>query len=246
MKLRFAWIIVGAGIVGGTSTAQADHHRYVGHHPISAKPGDGFCYIEFPHVHTYAPAKAKVLYRPSAEGYYFVGDPIAFGYDGDKHQYHGAHPIQVDNVVLGVETHEPQVEWCYLKGPHFHSHPAGEAGFEVKGDVYWYVGKYPPEFRANQKAYAQINAVYRPIVYTRPVIEVAPPEGYVDVFVVDVHAAPVVSTGAHLDIHVPVPTLEVSVGAVPVHHHHRHYKHKKYKKHRKYKSRKRVYRRWRD
>ena len=47
---------------------------------------------------------------------YFVGDPVAYKYDGPKHSYKGPHPIHVEAVVGG----DPDVEYCYIEGPHFH------------------------------------------------------------------------------------------------------------------------------
>ena len=48
---------------------------------------------------------------------YFVGDPVAYGWDGEKHAYYGHHPIPVDALVDG----DPDTEWCYIDGPHYHA-----------------------------------------------------------------------------------------------------------------------------
>ncbi|MCU0663664.1 MAG: hypothetical protein MUC50_15215 [Myxococcota bacterium] len=173
------------GVLGVySSSAQAGQHQYAGPHPIAHKHGGGYCYIEFPHIHTYAPDKAKVMYRQGADGYFFVGDPVAHGYDGERHAYHGAHPIYVETAVVGMTVEPPHPVWCYIKGPHFHAvAPPTSATFEVKGDVNWYIGTYPPEFEAARPVAVQINAVYEPIRYERPVVIVQPPVAYVDVFV---------------------------------------------------------------
>ncbi|HET6610642.1 MAG TPA: hypothetical protein VFG83_01580 [Kofleriaceae bacterium] len=245
-------ILVTVTMVG---QARADQYRYIGVHPIPAR-GKGkvhLCHIRAPHVHAYAPVHADVLYRDYDGWAYFVGDPVAYGYDGDTHVYVGAHPIEVDaDVVVDVDVPaKPFVVYCYLKGPHYHVFaPPDDAPFTVKADAYYYVGDYPDSFRHDMDHRVGINVIYEPIVYTRPVIEVEPPVGYHDVFVdVDVHAHPVVvhepparahvGGGISVGIEIPVPTLEVNVGGgvvVHEHHHgrghaygHRKYKHKKHK-----------------
>jgi hypothetical protein len=269
---RAARLLVGAAAAAlllplGVTWAEADQVKYVGVHPAA---GGGFCYIEAPHVHIYKPHKSKkkikLLYRVHDGHYHFVGDPIGHGYEGPRHAYYGHHPIAVD-VVAGVHVDGAphHVEFCYLDGPHYHWYaPPADLEFTVKGDAYWYVGVYPPRYKKHRKVLVGINAVYRPIRYTRPVIEVEPPAAYVGP-IVEVHA-PVVEAGvvparvhgpvvhgevrAGVEVVVPAPTLEVGVslpGVVVVeeHHHppgrkvgwykHKKYKHKKYKHKRKYK-----------
>lgn len=190
-------------IIALPTDVQAKQYRFLGPHPAGSGQGGAYCHIEFPHVHAYAPYKAKILFRKHHEGYYFVGDPVAHGYDGESYSYHGAHPIHVNEVVVSVEAETPAIEWCYIQGPHFHAHPpSANASFEVKGDVHWYVGTYPPEFEVQRKSAVRINAVYEPIEYKRPVVVVEPPRAYVDVFV----SAPVV----------PVPVVPVPIAPVPV------------------------------
>jgi len=190
-------------VLASPKSAEAKQHRYLGQHPVVAQHGGGFCHIEFPHVHAYAPHKAKILYRRHHHGYYFVGDPVAHGYEGDRHAYHGAHPIHVNEVVVSVNVETPTVDWCYIKGPHYHAHPpSAQATFEVKGDVHWYVGTYPPEFEKRRKAAVQINTVYAPMVYHRPTVVVKPPSAYVDVFIA---APPVPVPMAPVPVVAPLP-----------------------------------------
>ena len=47
-----------------------------------------------------------------------------------------------------------------------------------------YVGAPPAAYVEARPAYVGINAVYEPIVYTRPVIEVEPPQGWIGIGVV--------------------------------------------------------------
>jgi hypothetical protein len=211
--------------------ASAQQVRYSGTHPIPASVDGDFCYIEFPHVHMYQPHEAKTLYRVENGHYHFVGDPVAHGYDGPRHSYYGHHPVVIDPDVH-IHVGQPVTEFCYLDGPHYHGYePPPGLTFEVKGGAHWYIGKYPKDYHKHRKGYARINAVYKPVVYERPVVVVdAPPVGYVGP-VVEVHAvAPAV------EVHVPVPTIDIHVG-VPgvVIGGHRHHKHKKYKKHKRYK-----------
>src|ERR1044071_907743 len=105
-----------------TPDAQADHRkqvRYVGIHPIPKEYGGGTCYIEYPHVHVYMVPDAKVHYRDHGGALYFVGDPVAYGYDGPRYAYNGPHPIRVDAVV---GDDDPDTEYCYITGPHYHAY----------------------------------------------------------------------------------------------------------------------------
>src|SRR5512144_352724 len=72
--------------------------RYIGIHPIPRSDGGGICYIEGPHVHIYD--ADRVQYRDHRGASYFVGDPVAYGYDGQRYAYKGHHPIHV-SAVLG-------------------------------------------------------------------------------------------------------------------------------------------------
>jgi len=202
------------------ATAKGKQVRYVGLHPVPRAEGGGLCYIEGPHVHIFAANKLE--YRDHNKHHYFVGDPVAYGYDGPRHAYKGHHPIHVHAVV--GDDHE-DVEYCYLDGPHFHSFtppPAIKADFVVAGDAYFYVAEPPPVYIEARPAMIKVNAVYTPITYTRPVIEVEPPSGWIGVrfsapavVVVD-RPPPVVvvepRVRAGVEVHVPVPTLRVDIG----------------------------------
>ena len=106
----------------------------------------------------------------------FVGDPVAYGWEGPKFAYKGPHPIHVEAVTGG----DPDVEYCYLTGPHYHYfEPPPGPDFQVVSGAYFYVGDPPQAFVDARPAYVGINAVYEPLVYTRPVIEVAAPVGWI-------------------------------------------------------------------
>ncbi len=259
MKLR--WILVLACVVAmpfatpASAKKYGKQVRYAGIHPVAKAEGGGICHIEFPHVHVY-PAN-KLEYRVVADNHVFVGDPVAYGWDGPKYAYKGHHPIQV-NVIAGVADAPPQ--YCYITGPHYHYFEPEGPDFEVVGDAYFYVGTPAPAYVDARPAYIGINAVYTPLVYTRPVIEVEPPSGWIMVrpgFVVETPAVVVdgprgravghrrgevgvvggVGVSAGVSVHIPMPTvsLGVQVGgpAVIVHDRrrgHGKFKHKKLKR----------------
>lgn len=245
-------IVVGVlALLIAATVAQAGKRqvKYIGIHPIPKAAGGGFCHIEGPHVHVFAANKLE--YRDHRGHHHFVGDPVAYGYDGPRHAYKGHHPIHV-HAVVGAP--EPDVEYCYLNGPHYHyfTPPPGPE-FKVVGDTYFYVVADPPRAYVEARpAMVEVNAVYTPIVYARPVVEVEAPAGWIGVhatwgvgMAVVAPAAVVVKPRAHVhtpgvvvDVHVPVPTVRVDVGigvGGHVHHHHKH-KHKKMK-HKKWKKR---------
>jgi hypothetical protein len=254
MKLR--WILVFACALATPAAAKkyGKQVRYAGIHPVAKSEGGGVCHIEAPHVHTY-PAN-KLEYRVHAENNVFIGDPVAYGWKGPKHAYKGHHPVQV-NVVAGVG--DPYTHYCYLNGPHYHTFEPEGPDFQVVGGAYFYVGTPPPVYVEARPAYIGINAVYTPIVYTRPVIEVEPPSAWIMVrpgfvvepaVVVDTHpgrhlghhkGGAVVGAGvgvsAGVSVHVPVPTVSVGVNVggpgVIVHEHrggHGKFKRGKFKK----------------
>lgn len=179
--MRRTTILVALALASASALASDDHGhrfgkqvRFVGIHPIPRAEGGGICNIEVPHVHIYA--ANKIEYRDHGGDAYFVGDPVAYKYEGPKYAYKGPHPIHVDAVVGG----DPDVEYCYLEGPHFHYfQPPEGPDFKVVGDAYFYVGEPPHAFIEARPAYVGINATYKPIVYTRPVVEVEPPSGWI-------------------------------------------------------------------
>jgi hypothetical protein len=193
--------------------------RFAGIHPIPKSEGGGICYIEGPHVHIYSANKLE--YRVHGDDHVFVGDPMAYGYDGPKYAYRGPHPINVDVVYPG----DPGVEYCYIQGPHYHYFaPPDGPDFRMQGDAYFYVGEPPHAFIEARPMYVGINDYYRPMVYTRPVIEVEPPVGWVGVraefggpgVVVAGPRAAVVAPGVEVrggvGVAVPVPSVSVGVG----------------------------------
>ena len=227
-------------VLAAPSVASADRHGYVGVHP---RDDGGLCYIEAAHYHVYAPKQRKLLYRDHGDQAYFIGDPVAYGYDGPRHAYVGHHPVAV-GVVLGADAVDDHAtEYCYLDGAHYHTYaPLATARFELKGEAYWYVGKLPKAYHAPKKRLVRVNTVYEPIVYERPVVVVEPPSAWIGVSAGI--SAPVVA--ADVEVHtpavgvevvIPQPVFEIGIGGhVRGHKHYRHRKHKhyKHKKHKRY------------
>jgi len=218
-----------APLVLATSVAHADKKqvRFVGIHPIPKPQGGGVCHIRLPHVHGYGAIDAKVQFRDHDGWQYFAGDPVAYGWDGEKHAYYGHHPVPVD-VIVGDDHHD--TEYCYLDGPHYHAWaPPADLKLELRGGAYWYVGEFPPAYAEAKVVYDPIDVVYQPIVYQRPVVEVnvAPPGWYGAIVVapgaVVVHTPaplpPPVVRGrgrvqAGIEVYVPAPRVRIEV-AVP-------------------------------
>jgi hypothetical protein len=192
----FAAALVGTFAMSGVTALAGPGRqvRYVGIHPIPRSVGGGICYIEGPHVHIYD--ADRIQYRDHAGANYFVGDPVAYGYDGKRYAYKGHHPI---HVSLVVGDPDPDDEYCYINGPHFHSFAPPEGPeFQVAGDAYFYVGDPPQAYVEARPALMKINAVYQPLVYDRPVVTVDAPVGWI---------------GARAEFVVPAPVAEVAVEA---------------------------------
>lgn len=251
MTSRWILILIALALVLAVPAAHAGKKHgkqvgFVGIHPVPKGEGGGICYIEVPHVHLY-PAN-KLEYRMHDDDHVFVGDPVAYGWDGPKHAYKGPHPIQVDVIVGGA----PDVEHCYLGGPHYHYFAPPEGpDYKIVGGAYFYVAAPPRAFIEARPTYVGINAMYKPLVYARPVIEVEAPVGWIGARAEFVGPGVVVAPGAGVhvgaEVHVPLPSVSIGVqiggpavivrerpGVIVVPH--GKYKHKKFK-HKKYKGR---------
>jgi hypothetical protein len=200
----FLSLAAGAAHAGGARQA-----RYAGIHPVPASEGGQTCYIQVPHVHAYAVARAdRVQYRDHRGSKFFVGDPVAYGYDGPVVTYKGHHPIDVELVVDDGEAGEPDIEFCYLDGPHFHAFAPPEGPeFKLTGGAYFYVGTPPAVYVEARPAMIEINAIYRPLVYARPVVTVAAPVGWIGAHVDVVAPAVVVPR-----VVIPSPAVQLDVG----------------------------------
>lgn len=215
-SILLAIVVAGAALALPANAGRSKQVRFVGLHPVPKSEGGGICYIEGPHVHIYGANKLE--YRDHRGHQHFVGDPVAYGYDGPKHAYKGHHPIKV-NVVVG--TPEEDVEFCYLDGPHYHYfEPYEGPDFELRGDAYFYVGEPGPVYVQARPAMVKVNAIYDPIVYTRPIVEVEPPAAWIGVRfggpAVVVAPAPAVEVrGPAARVEVIAPSVRVVVPPPP-------------------------------
>ncbi|HEY7955440.1 MAG TPA: hypothetical protein VII38_09105 [Polyangia bacterium] len=196
-----------AAAVVVSSPAEARHVRFLGPHPIAARHGGGYCYIEGPHIHAYAPDRAA-LYQQVGDEYVFTGDPTPFGYDGPRHVFYGHHPIL---------TATGQPVYCLINGPHYHAFAAPEGPqYKMQGDVAFYIG---PPLPAPPREVRVVNAEYRPFVTFRPTVEVQPPPEWHGEVVVSapgvVVGAPGVVVGAppSVRVYAPRPRVDVEVSA---------------------------------
>jgi hypothetical protein len=182
------------------ATAEARHVRFLGPHPIAAKNGGGYCYIEVPHMHMYPPDHAE-LYQQVGEDYVFTGDPSPFGYEGERFQFYGHHPVP---GAPGV--------YCYLDGPHYHPYRVPEGPeYKMTNDVAFYVAPLPDAYaRLRPQRERAVNEVYRPYGSLRPQVQVTPPPEW--------HGTPYVAPGVEVaapGVNVEVRGPDVGVPAPP-------------------------------
>ena len=236
-------LVVVAAMAARADARPKKQVRYVGLHPVPRAHGGGLCEIEAPHVHLYTPSDAKVHYRDHRGALYFVGDPVAYGWDGPKHAYVGHHPIFVGEVVGPIDgTVEIDPEFCYLDGPHYHAFAppeAIEAEFVVQGDAFFYVGTPPPMYVEARPTLIAINAIYDDLTYTRPVVSLTPPSAWIGIrFAAPAFVAPVRVRAARSRVHVVAPVIEIVppayevelVAPVIIEHRHEHRRIRKYER----------------
>jgi hypothetical protein len=195
-------------VLATSGRAEAKHIRFLGPHPITARYGGGFCYIEAPHMHAYAPDH-QALYQQVGDEYVFTGDPTPFGYEGERHTFYGHHPV----LTVGSAP-----VYCYLDGPHVHAFAPAGPEYKMNGDVAFYVGPFAPEYaRMRQHRQRVINAEYRPYVAFRPTVTVTPPEEWHGEVWVAPPAVEVRAPGVYVDapaVAVAPPSVTVSAPGV--------------------------------
>lgn len=182
--------------------------RFLGPHPVAARLGGGYCYLDTPHVHAYGPDR-PALYQRVGEDYVFTGDPVPFGYEGPRTTYYGHHPVVVA-ADLGYAP--PRPLYCAIRGPHYHPYQPPEApGYVVRDNVVFYVGPMDPEFmRVRPQMERVVEAEYRPFVAVRPQVSVtAAPPGWAGELWVVPPPAPAVTVSA------PAPRVHVVAPAAP-------------------------------
>jgi hypothetical protein len=203
-------VLLGLGL-----RAEARPVHFYGPHPIAQKFGGGYCYLDGPHIHIYAPDHMQ-LYNDVGGELVFAGDPTPFGYEGPHFTFYGPHPVP------GV----PGIVYCYIDGPHYHPYAPPEGpDYRMQGDVAFYIGAYDPVYyRERPHREKQVSVIYRPYVAQRPVVTVAPPvEWHGSVWVappaVEVRAGVVMPPPpvAGVSVEVQAPGIYVAPPAAGVH-----------------------------
>lgn len=187
--------------------------RFVGPHPLAGRANAGYCYIDVPHSHNYLPDRPN-LYQQVGDGYVFTGDPVPFGYEGQKTVFYGHHPVPAPVAAEPVAV-AANPTFCFMKGPHYHDYPQPQApGYKTKDDVVFYVGPIPPPVAAVRPQLEQVTeAEYRPFVTLRPQVVVAPPPEWPGVVWVAPPAPTVVVAPPAPQVVVAPPAPQVVVAA---------------------------------
>ncbi|MHB8876206.1 MAG: hypothetical protein ACYC8T_21150 [Myxococcaceae bacterium] len=171
-----------------SASAWAAQSRYVGGHPIAGSAGGGYCYIEPPHVHYYAPPESQTLFRDHDGFAFFIGDPVRFGYEGPKFEYRGPHPVSVE-LALGGRSAPAHSEVCFLEGAHFHVYePPPGASYSFKAGTFLFTGTFPETYARDKERLGRINLLYYPAT------------------------APAAPAAAQVEVELPAPTLELRFG----------------------------------
>jgi hypothetical protein len=148
----------------GPHPADKGFLRWRGPHPVAAKAGGGFCQIGRLHFHPYEADPAQELHTfKRRDVRSFIGDPVAFGYDGNKFAYHHHHPLPAGAGL------------CFIDGPHWHASPP-PGGYKKVEEVSFYVSKLPASYHELRKEAAARTKYYKDAKYERPKAVTPPPE----------------------------------------------------------------------
>lgn len=133
-------------------------YGYAGAHPIPHEVGSGFCTIQGPHFHDYAPFD-QYLFREVNGYYYFTGDVSDFGYAAQTWGFNGNHPIPAADGG----------GFCYNPWPHRHFYaPWNGAAFNLVSGYYVYAGPWSPAYFSLRPRYlGYYNNYYRPTYFGR-------------------------------------------------------------------------------
>jgi len=122
--------------------ADDGQYTYFGPHPDGQ---GGFDATEGAHTHDYAPFD-PYLFTQENGYYYFIGDPVDFGYAGnDVYGYYGPHPIA---LPYGGG-------YCYYGGYHRHRFAPWSRQFLVSNGWHVWNGPVSPWFMHYRDRYAQ-------------------------------------------------------------------------------------------
>lgn len=147
---------------------------YYGPHPVPydqvTGQGGGFCYIEGPHTHDYVPFDEH-LFREYNGYYYFIGDPVDFGWNRSIYWYQANHPIP--GAYGGG--------YCYITWPHRHGYePVGLGGFTLLNGYWIFTGTWPTDYWYYRNYYwGYYQRYYRTWYYGNRYYQVRPRPVYV-------------------------------------------------------------------
>ncbi|HEY3353068.1 MAG TPA: hypothetical protein VGQ83_07450, partial [Polyangia bacterium] len=129
--------------------------RYAGPHAINAEAGSGFCTVQGVHTHPYPPFDDR-LFQEQNGSYYFLGDPVDFGYGGGSlYWYNAAHPIATG---WGVG-------WCFIGFPHRHLYQPMGAFYSACGSYFCYTGPFDAWYWRWRPYYVGYWGAYYPRFY---------------------------------------------------------------------------------
>lgn len=158
MKRWFFLAAIVASIGTSAASAQDIMYPYNGVHPKHPSRG-GFCYNSGAHSHRLPPdANIAYLYRNYGGYNYFVGDPYAFGYQGQAFPYYNHHPVS------HIGSH------CYLDGQHYHHFlPTADYSpyYVVNNGTYYYNGTLPPAYYTYRSNYYRLSHTWRYLPHYR-------------------------------------------------------------------------------
>jgi hypothetical protein len=164
----------GADDTGGAYDPAGYSIGYYGPHPVPydqvSGQGGGFCYIEGPHTHDYVPFDEH-LFREYNGYYYFIGDPVDFGWNRAIYWYQANHPIP---TAYGNG-------YCYITWPHRHGYePVGLRGFTQLNGYWIFSGTWPTDYWYYRNYYwGYYQRYYRTWYYGNRYYQVRPRPVYV-------------------------------------------------------------------
>ncbi|HEV8324457.1 MAG TPA: hypothetical protein VG389_22765 [Myxococcota bacterium] len=143
---------------GATAPWPPGSYVYGGPHPMPDGLGADYCYAATAHVHPFPPAD-PALYNWVGDALFFIGDPLAFGWDpavAALYGYFGPHPI---DLAYGAG-------YCHFPGFHHHhwvpNHPELGDWWDDGGTWTWR-GGFGPMYWSYASFYARYYAgTYRP------------------------------------------------------------------------------------
>lgn len=108
-RFAIAVAVASAFVLAAPRVAHAEDFIFFDAHPVHPAAGGGFCEAAGAHVHDYAPVDPGAFVLRDGL-WFFVGDPVVYGYRGAVYRFDGPHEIGGSEGV-GV---------CSISGVHYH------------------------------------------------------------------------------------------------------------------------------